>query len=162
MNSLDILLIGFLGIGFIIGIIRGFVNETISILMVLVAIYCSKWLTPIAKSMLEGVLGFSSQKANLLSFVLVFVGIFVVFKFLSKSLTALAQAASLGGLNRILGAIIGTLKHALIASLVFNIITSSSILTTILDQKSLQKSKLYTIIQPLTPTLWAEVKEQIN
>lgn len=162
MNTLDILLLVFLFIGFVVGLIRGFISETISILMILVAIYCSKWLTPIAKSMLEGVFGFSSQTANPLSYILVFIGIIVLFKFLSKTLTTIAQAATLGGVNRILGACIGTLKHALIASLVFNIVISSPILTTILEPKSLEVSKLYTTIQPLTPSLWEEVKQQIN
>lgn len=162
MNTLDILLIVFLLIGFIIGIIRGFVRETISILIVIVAIYFSKWLMPIAKSMLVGVFSFSAEVAKPLSFVMVFVFLFVVFKLLATTLTKLAEAASMGGLNRILGGLLGAFKHAIIFSFILNLIISSLMLATIVNRKDLENSKLYNIIQPLTPILWVEFQNKVN
>ncbi|MBP6611594.1 MAG: CvpA family protein [Paludibacter sp.] len=162
MNTLDSILILFLLIGFIIGLIRGFVRETISILIVIVAIYFSKWLTPIAQSMLEGVFSFPSSIAKPLSFVIVFVSILILFNILAKALTRLAEAASLGGLNRILGGFLGGLKHALIASFVLNMIVSSSFFSSIIERKSIKESKLYAAVQPLTPVLWAELEHKLN
>jgi len=159
MNSLDIIIVIPLLLGFMFGLSKGFIREILSIAVIIFGIYASKWLSPIAASMLTGVFGVSETVANPLSFVVVFIAIAIALRIVAASLSKFVQSISLGGLNKLFGGIFGALKYALLLSLLANIFQVMDSKMGILKPEMRSESLLYKPIMNLAPQLWNEVKE---
>ncbi len=162
MNTLDIIILIPLLLGFVFGLSKGFIREILSLAVIFVGIYGSKWISPIASSMLTGVFSVSEQVAKPLSFVVVFIALALLLMMLAKSLDKLVDSISLGGLNKIFGGLLGTLKYALIISLLINVFHVLDSKIGILNSETRTDSILYKPMIQLAPVLWEEVKEVKN
>jgi len=159
MNSIDIIILIPLLLGFVFGLSKGFIREIISLAVIFVGIFGSKWLSPIASSMLTGVFSVSETVAKPLSFVVVFIAIALFLMFLARSLDKLVENISLGGINKLLGGLFGTLKYALIISLLINVFHVLDSKISIVNAETKTNSILYKPMLQLAPELWQEVKE---
>lgn len=162
MNNIDFFILIFLFIGVLLGFVKGFVRELLSFMLILVLLFLSKWISPIVSSILEGVFSISNNYSLLLSYLFTIVGAYIIFKMLGHLFTNLVQNISLGSLNRLLGAFLGGLKHALLLGFILKIVMSSALFKTVFEQKSLQKSKLYPQIHLITSFVWGEIHERIK
>ncbi len=160
MNTLDVLILIPLLLGFVFGLSKGFIREIISIAVIFIGIYGSKWLSPIAVSMLTGVFSVSEVVAKPLSFVVVFIAIALSLMVLAKSLDKLIENISLGGLNKLFGGLFGLLKYALVISLLINVFHILDSKISILKNETKSASILYQPMLDLAPVLWDEVKEK--
>ena len=159
MNTIDIVILIPLLLGFVFGLSKGFIREIISLAVIFVGIYGSKWFSPIASSILTGVFSVSETVAKPLSFVVVFIAIALLMMFLARSLDKLVENISLGGLNKLLGGLFGALKYALIISLLLNVFHVLDSKISILNAETKTDSTLYKPMIQLVPQLWEEVKE---
>lgn len=158
MNTIDIVILIPLLLGFVFGLSKGFIREIISLAVIFIGIYGSKWLSPIASSMLTGVFSVSETVAKPLSFVVVFIAIALFMMFLARSLDKLVENISLGGLNKLLGGLFGMLKYALIISISTNVFQVLDSKINIINTETKANSILYKPMLQLAPQLWEEVK----
>ena len=118
MTALDIFVVLLLGGGMLIGFVRGFAHEVLSLLAWVVAvIFLKLFHAPVAES-LEGPVG-GAAGAAAVAFGLIFLPAYVAFKLFAKAVGGKARRSVLGPVDRILGGGFGMLKGLIGATLFF-------------------------------------------
>ena len=116
LTALDILVVLLIGAGLVLGFLRGFVAEILSLFAWILAILALRYFHGPVSELLEGPVG---SGAWLLAFVLVFGIVFVLGKLASRRLGGRVRRSVVGPLDRLLGALFGALKGLIIATLLF-------------------------------------------
>ncbi|HWI86807.1 MAG TPA: CvpA family protein [Sphingomonas sp.] len=118
LTAMDIIVLLLIGGGALLGIMRGFVTEVLSLFAWAAAIFALKMLHgPVASLMLHIV--HSSSGAAVLAFVLVFGAVFFGGKMVAASLGRRTRTSVLGPVDRALGSGFGALKGLLVATVLF-------------------------------------------
>lgn len=123
MNPLDIVIIIILGYGLIRGIFRGMVKEISSIVGVFAGFYAAYSYYPLVSEILEDWIT-NVPFLNILSFMLIFCVIFFLISILGVIIKYLMHVASLGWMDRFLGASLGFGKSVLIVSIILVVLTA--------------------------------------
>jgi membrane protein required for colicin V production len=118
MTALDIIVILLVGGGLVMGSLRGFVGEALSLTSWVAAIVALKILhTPVA-AMLEAPIGTRSGAA-VLAFALIFGIVFLGGKLIARRIGGATRRSMIGPIDRILGAGFGALKGLIGATLLY-------------------------------------------
>ncbi len=123
MNPLDIIIIIIIGYGLIRGIFRGMIKEVSSIVGVLAGFYAAYTYYPMVSETLRPWIT-SLSFLNIISFMIVFCGVFLAIAMVGVVIKYLMHVASLGWLDRILGASLGFVKGILIVSVILVALTA--------------------------------------
>lgn len=118
MTGLDIAVLALLGIAAFLGALRGFVQETLSLIAWLLAVLAVKFFHGAATGLLAGPIG-TATGAAVAAFLLLFGGTFVLGKLLAGALGKRTRQSVLGPVDRVLGLGFGFLKGLLAATLIF-------------------------------------------
>lgn len=118
LTALDIVVLVLIGGGAVLGVLRGFVTEILSLFAWAAAIFALKLLHTPATHALTGFTG-SGGGAAVLAFVLIFGLVFFGGKLVAGSLGRRTRQSVLGPVDRALGAGFGALKGLLIATIIF-------------------------------------------
>ena len=116
LTALDILVILLIGAGGILGWLRGFVCEVLSLLAWFLAIVALRYLYEPVHSLLVRPVG---TGASVVAFVLVFGLVFLGGKLASRRLGSRVRQSVVGPVDRVLGAGFGALKGLIGATLLF-------------------------------------------
>ena len=114
MNFLDIILICIIAIFLIRGFFRGLVQEILSLIAVVIAIFLASNYQHFLVPHLELYIN-SEITVNALAYVLIFFGTIIVFWLLAKALRTMMDITLLGWVDRLAGGVFGTIEGALIA-----------------------------------------------
>ena len=118
MSALDIFVILLLGGGALIGFVRGFVHEVLSLFAWIVAIAMLKLFhTPVTAGLAPSV--GTDAGAAVVAFALLFLPSFLLVKLVARSIGGKAKRSVLGPVDRVLGSGFGLLKGLLGATLFF-------------------------------------------
>ena len=85
-----------------------------------------------------------------LAFALTFLAVIIIVSLLAKVFTGVADFASLGWVNTILGGIFGLLKTILILSVFLNLLQKINFDYTVVSKGTIENSKLYTPVQKVS------------
>lgn len=118
LTALDIIVLLLVGGGAVLGLMRGFVTEVISLFSWVAAIFALKLFHAPATAMLKGFVG-TPGGAAVLAFALVFAVVFIAGKLIAGSLGRRTKQSVLGPVDRVLGLGFGALKGLLAATLIF-------------------------------------------
>lgn len=118
LTALDIVVLALLAGGLVLGTVRGFVSEALSLFAWFAAIFVLKLLHAPATIMLTGITH-SYYGAAVLAFLLVFGATFFAGKLVAGSLGRRTRQSVLGPVDRLLGAGFGALKGLLVATILF-------------------------------------------
>lgn len=118
LTALDIVVLCLIGGGAVLGVIRGFVTEILSLFAWAAAIFALKMLHTPATHFLQG-FTHSAGGAAVLAFVLIFGLVFLIGKMIAGSLGRRTRQSVLGPFDRALGGGFGALKGLLIATVIF-------------------------------------------
>lgn len=120
MNWLDAIILLPLLIGLIRGLMRGLVTELIAILAVILGFVGARIWGPMFSHWIVQQMSWQPAVCDVIAYALLFLAIAVVLNLLGKLFSRLLKAIHLGFVNRLLGAIFGSLKWAIIVlTLVF-------------------------------------------
>ena len=123
MNLLDIVLATIIGFCLIRGIFRGLVKELSSIIGVIAGFYAAYSYYPLVADLLKRWIS-DSGYANILSCLILFVGVYIGISILGALIKYLMNIVFLGWTDRICGLIFGTLKGVLIVSVIVVMLTA--------------------------------------
>ena len=118
MNAIDILVLLLIGGCAIFGLMRGFVQETLSLIAWVLAIFAIRLFHAPATELVATFVG-STSGAAVLAFVLVFGITFGAGKMLAHAIGRRTRQSILGPVDRVLGAGFGAVKGLIGATLVF-------------------------------------------
>ena len=118
MTALDIIVILLVGGGALLGGLRGFVSEALSLFAWVMAVIAVKFFHSPLTDMLGQPVGNAAGAATL-AFILLFGITFLVGKYLARSLGARTRQSILGPIDRVLGFGFGAVKGLIGATLLF-------------------------------------------
>ena len=118
MHYIDILIIIPLLWGAYKGFTKGLITEIASLLSLILGIYGAIKLSNYTSSFLIKTFDFTSEYLPVISFAITFIIIVILVHLISKLIDSMIKTASLGVVNRILGAVFGTAKFLLILGVV--------------------------------------------
>lgn len=123
MNLFDIIVIVILGYCLIRGIFRGLVKELSSIIGVFGGFYAAYTYYPVLAKPLSKWIA-NAGYLNILSFLIIFCGVFIVISILGIIINYLLKIVFLGWLDRVSGAMFGAMKGILIVSVLLIALTA--------------------------------------
>ena len=118
MTALDIIVLLLVGGGLVLGWLKGFVGEVLSLAAWIVAIVFLKLLDTPVTNALEGAVG-TRAGAAVLAFVLVFGITFIAGKMVARRVGGGVRRSFIGPVDRLLGAGFGALKGLIAATLLY-------------------------------------------
>jgi membrane protein required for colicin V production len=154
MSVIDIVLLGFLLLGLVRGFIRGFFVEVASLVALIAGIYGAIHFSYYVAELLMDRVDWNEKTVNITAFAITFIVIVMVIALAGKALTKLADFAALGILNKLLGALFGGLKMALILSVLLNIFEKLNTTITFLDKEHTEDAVLYKPVKSLVPLIF--------
>jgi membrane protein required for colicin V production len=121
MTGFDIVVLLIVGAGAVIGFLRGFVQEILSLFAWIFAIFAIHYLhTPLYEFMLEGI--GSTSGASVLAFAVLLLVPYATIKALANKMGESSRNSLLGPIDRVLGFGFGTLKGVIIVVLAFSVL----------------------------------------
>jgi len=123
VNFFDIIVIVILGYCLIRGVFRGLIKELSSIIGVLGGFYAAFTYYPLVAKPLSKWIA-NTGYLNILSFLIIFCGVFIIISILGVIINYLLKIAFLSWLDRILGSVFGAMKGVLIVSVLFIALTA--------------------------------------
>ncbi len=157
MNVLDIVLGSLILFGLIRGLMKGLFVEVASIVALILGIYGAIHFSNFAASFLENRVNWDEKYINITAFAITFIVIIVVIALAGKALTKLADFASLGILNKLLGGVFGALKIGLILSVVLIIFNKMNSNIPLIEDHELEDSMLYKPVKSLAPIIFPSI-----
>lgn len=157
MAVIDIVLAALLLFGLVRGFMKGLFVEVASLVALVGGVYGAIHFSNFAASYLESKTEWSEQTINITAFAITFVIIIVVIALAGKALTKLADFASLGILNKLLGGVFGMLKIGLILSVVLIVFNKMNDTITFIDEENINDSILYKPVKSLAPMIFPSI-----
>ncbi len=154
MGIFDIIIAVILIFGFIRGLMKGLFVEVASLAALVAGVYGAIHFSYFAGDFLKEKVSWNEQYITLASFAITFALIVLVISLLGKLFTKLADFAYLGWINKILGGVFGTLKLALILSVVLLIFDKFNNTIPFVNKAEKEKSILYEPVRKLAPMLF--------
>ncbi len=159
LNTLDIILLLPIVYGLIRGIFRGLIGELTAILAVVVAVICAKLFAPQVALRLIQHIELSEQICEITAYLLVFFGVALLLTLMGKGISRLLKAISLGWLNRLLGAVFGAAKWALLMSVLLNGAILFDEMFHFIKPEMKEQSVVYEPMRKIASVAWDEVRK---
>jgi membrane protein required for colicin V production len=118
LTALDVLVLLLVGGGLVLGVMRGFVTEVLSLFAWVAAIVALKFLHGPVSALLVGFVG-TAGGAAVLAFALIFLTAFIGVKLIARRLGGATRQSLIGPLDRVLGGGFGALKGLIGATLLY-------------------------------------------
>lgn len=163
MSTADLLIIISVSLGFILGFFKGFIKELASVVAVIAGVYLSRAFSPSLSQILQSNTSMSPSTAQASAYLIVFLLVVVVLFVVAHSLHKIFEAISLGGVNKILGGVLGSLKVLLIISVLLNIYDAFKqrfYFDPLASHNISYPSKIYEFTLGFAPKLWDETQKQ--
>ncbi|TXG37341.1 CvpA family protein [Seonamhaeicola maritimus] len=162
MGVIDIVLGALILFGLIRGFSKGLFVEVASLVALVAGVYGAIHFSNFAADFLIEKVDWELKYINIVAFAITFVVIVVVIGMAGKALTKIANFAALGLINRLLGAVFGALKIAVILSVVLIVFDKFNKTIPFADEDDLESSVLYTHVKALVPVVLPYILEFEN
>lgn len=162
MNTFDIIIAALLLFGFIRGLFKGLFVEVASLLALIAGVYGAIHFSYFVGNLLVEHVQWDEKYITIVSFAITFAIIVLVIALVGKLLTKVADFASLGILNKLLGGVFGALKIGLILSIVLIVFTKLNNTIPFVSDEQKESSILYEPVKNLGPTLFPEFLKVIE
>ncbi|WP_375240726.1 CvpA family protein [Polaribacter sp.] len=157
MNVFDIVIAALLLFGFVRGVMKGLFVEIASLVALIGGVYGAIHFSFFVGDFLKKSVSWSKEYISLAAFAATFIIIIVIIALIGKLLTKLADFASLGIINKILGGVFGALKIGLILSVVFIFFGKMNDTIPFIEKETLENSILYTPVKKIAPTIFPSI-----
>ncbi|MCG8804538.1 CvpA family protein [Tenacibaculum finnmarkense] len=157
MNIFDIIIAVLLIFGFVRGILKGLFVEVASLVALIAGVYGAMHFSYFISDWLASSVSWDEKYISLIAFAGTFIVIIIVISLLGKVLTKVADFASLGILNKILGGVFGALKIGLILSVAFIFFGKMNDTIPFVTKENLAESILYSPVKKIAPMIFPSI-----
>ena len=147
---IDIILLAILALGVIRGYMRGLVRQLASLVGLVAGLLIARALYAGVGEYLSVQMGTSVGLSQVIAFFLIWIAVPLVLSVVAFLLTKALQIIKLGFLNRLLGAVLGGLKYALILSLLLQLMAYIDPKSEMIPKETKNQSKFYNKIESFT------------
>lgn len=118
LSVLDIIILTAIAASAVWGIFKGFVRQIVSILALLLGIWCAARFTASLSSVVKEWLSLeiAQQTLHIILFVAIFIVVMILAHFIGKGIESIIKLSMLGWLNRLMGFLFGAFKAIIILS----------------------------------------------
>jgi membrane protein required for colicin V production len=163
MNFIDIILGGLILFGFVRGLMKGLFVEVASLVALIAGIYGAIHFSYFAGDFLkDSFQSWDEKYINLTAFAITFVVILILITMAGKLLTKIADFASLGILNKILGGAFGGLKIAVMLGAVLVFFDRTNNTMEFVAKDKVEESVLYKPVKEVGGFVFAYVLEETD
>ncbi|QOD59718.1 CvpA family protein [Polaribacter haliotis] len=157
MNIFDIIIAALLLFGFVRGIMKGLFVEVASLVALIGGVYGAIHFSHFIGDFLKESVSWEQEYISLVAFAATFVVIIIIIALLGKMLTKLADFASLGIINKVLGGVFGALKIGLILSVVFIFFGKMNDTIPFIEKETIKESILFEPVKKIAPTIFPSI-----
>ena len=145
MATLDIIIIAIVIAASIWGLFKGFISQAISIVALMLGIWCACRFTEfISSKVCEWFnLDISQNTLHIIFFAIIFIVVVILAHLLGKGIENLVKLSLLGWVNRLLGLLFGALKAIIILGIVIYAINYINNLFNLIPKEIFSNSKAY-------------------
>ena len=164
MNMFDVVVLIVVTYGLISGFKKGFIVEVSGMIALGVGITGALKFSGILGNYLVNYIDWEPKIIQIVSFILLFIGIVYIISLFAKMLTKALKVILLGGINRLLGALFGVLKWMLILCALILVFKEVNQILTLMEDSVLETSFSYPILEEMGEFLfnWIKQSEAIN
>ena len=156
MNTFDIIITGLLLFGFVRGLFKGLFLEVASFIALVAGIYGAIHFSYFIKDLLVTKVSWEEKYITLAAFAITFLVIVIVVTLIGKLFTKIADFASLGILNKLLGGVFGALKIGFGLSVILLIFSKLNNKIPFISVEQQESAILYEPIKNLAPNIFPE------
>ncbi len=156
MNTFDIIITGLLLFGFVRGLFKGLFLEVASFIALVAGIYGAIHFSYFIKNLLVTKVSWEEKYITLAAFAITFLVIVIVVTLIGKLFTKIADFASLGILNKLLGGVFGALKIGFGLSVILLIFSKLNNKIPFISVEQQESAILYEPIKNLAPNIFPE------
>ena len=143
MNTLDIVILLLFIPGIIRGLSKGFLEQAISLVGVVLSVYLAYHFSDFACDIIKNYITVSETVLNVIGFAAILVVVLLLVMLLSKLVTKVAEMASLGWLNKVLGLVFALCTTALVIAIIIILFDTVNVKFELVKSTILQDSVLY-------------------
>ncbi|MGB8357099.1 MAG: CvpA family protein [Bacteroidales bacterium] len=158
MNWIDFVIIALLAFGLIQGFIDGVIIEIAKLAALILGIWGAIHFSGWTADKLSGWFDMQTTWTGVAAFAITFVVIVVGINLLGRLLDTIISSVSLGFLVKLLGAVFGVIKTALILSVVFVFLNTINERRHFLPSKTIETSYLYNPIADIIPSIFPMIE----
>ena len=162
MNLLDIILLVLLIPGTIRGISKGFLEQIVSLVGVVLAVYLAYHFSAPVCTWLDQYINVSETALHVISFAVMLLGVLIIVMFFAKLLTKVADMASLGWMNRVLGFVFSIAVSAVILSILIILFDTVNTKFELVQTPVLNESVLYGPLKDMGYWIFPYLKELLT
>ncbi|MGB0880349.1 MAG: CvpA family protein [Polaribacter sp.] len=162
MNVFDIIIAALLLFGFVRGLMKGLFVEVASLVALVGGVYGAIHFSYFIGDFLKESVSWSEEYISLAAFAGTFIVIIIIIALLGKAFTKLANFASLGIINKILGGVFGALKIGLILSVIFIFFSKANDTIPFIKKETLEESLLYKPVKKIAPTIFPSIIKDVE
>lgn len=157
MGVIDIVLGAVILFGLVRGFMKGLFIEVASLVALVAGVYGAIHFSNFASDFLYSKVNWNEKTINIVAFAVTFIVIILAIALAGKALTKLANFAALGVINKLLGAVFGALKLALILSVLLIVFDRFNDTIAFTDDATLDESILYKPVKSLVPMVFPDI-----
>lgn len=162
MNLLDIILLILLIPGTIRGITKGFLEQAATLVGIVLAVYLAYHFSEPVCVWLGQYLTVSSTILHVIGFAVMLMGVLIFVLFFAKLLTKVADSASLGWFNRVMGFVFSIALSSVILSLLIILFDTVNTKFELVKTPVLTDSVLYGLLKDLGYWIFPYMKELLT
>lgn len=162
MSILDIILAIILVASLIHGLVKGFTEQVIAIVAILAGTWAALKFTNVVCNFIQPLLGAPVNFLKVLVFILMLVLVILIFKLIGKLIQASIRFITLGWLDRLLGAVFGLLKAAIVLGILAVIFTSINNTFHLVSEETLAASPVFTHLRSASIAILPYLKNLIS
>ena len=157
MATIDIIILIFIGIGTVLGMIKGFIRQLSSLVGLVVGLLVARALFAEVGYWMVSTIGVPETIAQLLAFFMLWIAVPILFSLFASFLSRALEVVHLGWINRWLGAGLGTVKFMIIIGLAAHLVEfmdeGNEILSQSIKSESVLYKPLYDFVGTFIPTI---------
>ena len=162
MNTLDIVILLLFIPGIIRGLSKGFLEQAISLVGVVLSVYLAYHFSDFACNIIKQYITVSETVLNVIGFAVVLVVVLLLVMLLSKLVTKVAEMASLGWLNKVLGIVFALGTTALVIAILIILFDTVNVKFELVKSNILQDSVLYGHLKDLGYFIFPYMKQLLG
>lgn len=158
MATIDIILLALFIPGLILGLVKGLVTQVVSLVSVIVGVIVAGRFAPDLTEVAMTQFGTQETPTHIVCFIVIFLFCALLMALVGRLITKLFKIATLGWLNRLLGAVFGIFTTALLLGLLISVFEGLNSSWNLMDTEKIAELRVWPILRDFASGILPQLK----